>query len=212
MVAEGVINKLSSEVSNVYLSFINSLGDFGIYVNLLILVLLVVIFSVFIWKFYRFIAKKDFLELDLNQYNNANDPFSTYLLAGLFYFLEYLLISPFLIFFWFAVFTLFLIIMTQGHTTLGILVISTVVVSSIRITSYFNEDLSKELAKLLPFTLLAISLINPKFFELGRIFNDLNKIPSFLDNIIWYLLFILVLEIILRFFDFIISLFSLEEE
>ena len=102
--------------------------------------------------------------------------------------------------------------MTQGHTTLGILVISTVVVSSIRITSYFNEDLSKELAKLLPFTLLAISLINPKFFELGRIFNDLNKIPSFLDNIIWYLLFILVLEIILRFFDFIISLFSLEEE
>ena len=79
-------------------------------------------------------------------------------------------------------------------------------------TSYYSYDLSKDLAKLLPFTLLAISMINPNFFDTQRIFTQLNEIPLFLDNLLFYLIFIIGLEILLRFFDFIISLFTSEEE
>jgi hypothetical protein len=77
--------------------------------------------------------------------------------------------------------------------------------------SYYNEDLSKDLAKLLPFTLLAISIINPKFFDINRIFNNLSEITGFFNEIIIYLAFIIILEMILRFFDFIFSLFGLED-
>jgi|SRR3989344_51061 len=212
MAAEGVISNTGNFISDLYKEFILQLGYFGKFVNVFLLVFLVVLYSVFIWKLYRFIAKKDFLGLNLNQYNKSNNAFLTKLFTTLFFLLEYILISPFLIFFWFSAFTIFLIFLTEGHTIASLLLISTVVISAIRMTSYYSYDLSKDLAKLLPFTLLAISMINPNFFDTQRIFTQLNEIPLFLDNILFYLIFIIGLEILLRFFDFIISLFTSEEE
>src|SRR3989344_227379 len=184
MAAEGVISNTGNFISDLYKEFILQLGYFGKFVNVFLLVFLVVLYSVFIWKLYRFIAKKDFLGLNLNQYNKSNNAFLTKLFTTLFFLLEYILISPFLIFFWFSAFTIFLIFLTEGHT----------------------------IASLLLFTLLAISMINPNFFDTQRIFTQLNEIPLFLDNILFYLIFIIGLEILLRFFDFIISLFTSEEE
>ena len=219
MVGEEVINQASSEITQTYLSFIAAWGNFGEFVNIFMLVLLVILYSVFIWKLHKFIARKDFLNLDLNKYNTAGTSFGTHFLSGLFYFLEYLLISPFLIFFWFVAFTIFMIVLIQTpesftifQSVTHVLITSTLIVATIRVTSYYSEKLSQDLAKLLPFNLLAIAIITPGFFELGRIFSALNQIPSFLDNIMAYLLFIFVLEIVLRFFDFIISLFNTEEE
>ena len=96
----------------------------------------------------------------------------------------------------------------------SLLIISVGIIWAIRMTSYipgYGEDLAKELAKLLPFTLLAISILNPKFFVSERIFSHFSELPEFFGEIIIYSLFIIILEMILRFFDFIFSLFELEE-
>ena len=86
-----------------------------------------------------------------------------------------------------------------------------IIVAVVRLSCYYKEDLAKDLAKLLPFTLLAIALLNQNFFDLEKILNNISALPSFFNKIIIYLALIIALEIILRFFDFIFSLFGLEE-
>lgn len=206
------VTSFGQTVVSLYQSFLAILPAWlQTFVNLFLLVLVVTLYGIFIWKFYRFIAQKNLLQLNLNQYNKMQKPFETKLLAGTFYFLEYIVILPFVIFFWFAIFTIFLTFLTEGIGTQALLVISAVIIGAIRMTSYYKEDLSKDLAKLLPFTLLAISMTKAGFFDFQRILGKITEIPGFFDQIIYYLLFIIVLEIILRVFEIIFSLFGIEE-
>lgn len=208
---EEMIANIAADLTKFYQDFIATLPPFvGNFFNFLILVLLVVIYCIFIWKFYKFIARKNIFGLDLNKYNKSEHPLITKLMAGAFHFVEYIIILPFLIFFWFVIFTLFLMFLTELEIQ-TLLIISATIVAAIRMTSYYKEDLSKDVAKLFPFTLLAVSILNPNFFNIERIFTHFIKLPNFFGNIAYYLLFIIIIEIILRAFDFIFSLFGLEE-
>jgi len=209
---EEAVGNITTELTGFYQDFIASLPSFvGNFFNFLILVLLVVVYCIFIWKFYKFIAKKNILGLNLNKYNKSEHPFLTKLFAGSLYFIEYIIILPFLIFFGFVVFSFFLMFLTELEIQ-TLLLVSATIVAAIRMTAYYKENLSKDVAKLLPFTLLAVSILNPNFFNIERIFTHFSKIPNFFGNIAYYLIFIIIIEIILRFFDFIFSLFGLEEE
>lgn len=209
--AEGIGN-IAIELIGLYNDFISALPpSIAEFFNLIVLVLLVVLYSVFIWKFYRFVATKNILGLNLNKYNKSKHPLLTKILAGTLYLVEYIIILPFLIFFWFSIFTIFLIFLTENLDVHSLLIISATIIAAIRMTSYYNEDLSKDVAKLLPFTLLAISILNPNFFSIERIFNHISELPKFFNQIMIYLAFIIILEIILRLFDFIFSLFNIEE-
>lgn len=208
---EEVVAGFGGEILSIYNSFLGTIPEFWqTFFQLFIMVLLVVIYSIFIWKFYRYISAKNFLGLDLRKYNKSQNPFFEKLLKGGLYFVEYIIVLPFLIFFWFFVFTLFLVFLTESLTINQVLIVSAIIIASIRMTSYYKEDLSKDLAKMLPFTLLAIALINPDFFDFTRIINSLNQIPEFLTLVFYYLIFIIILEIILRFFDLILSIFGLQ--
>jgi len=199
-------------INSIYTDFLNSLPNpFGDFFSLLLLVLLIFVYSVFIWKFYRFIAQRNILELNLNQYNRAENAFIEKFLAVIFFFLEYIVVMPFLIFFWFAVFTFFLILLTESIEIKTLLIISATIISAIRMSSYYKEDLAKDLAKLLPFTLLAISITRLGFLNFEKILTHLSQIPNFVNEIAIYLLFIIALESFLRFFRFVFSLFGLEE-
>lgn len=207
-----VMNNFSTGILGIYSSFMSALPEFvqGA-INLFLLVLLIVIYSIIIWHGYRFIARKDPLRLNLNKHNNVEQNFVSKLKQSFFYFIEYLLISPLIIFAGFSVFTVLLTVLTETSNPNSILIASAAVIGAIRMTAYYKEDLSKELAKFLPFTLLAISVLNLGIFNAEKIITHLNQIPSLFNQIIYYLLFIIILETILRFFDFIFSLFGLEE-
>ena len=201
------------EIINAYNGFLSNMpAGTRSFINLFLLVILIVAYSIIFWKFYRFIATKNIFGLNLNKYNKSNHRTVEKLLAGLLYFVEYIIIIPFLIFFWFAILTFFLLLLTVSIDIDIILIISALVISAIRMTSYYKEDLSRELAKLLPFNLLAIAMLTPGFFNLERILENFSLLSGFFDKVIAYLIFMIVLEIVLRFFDFIFSLFGLEEE
>ncbi|MCK4553075.1 hypothetical protein KAT80_02635 [Candidatus Pacearchaeota archaeon] len=212
-----VIKNLGTELFSIYNEFILTLPPpLGQFVNLLILVLMIVLYSIFVWKFYKFISKKNPVGLDLNQYNKFQHSFLSKLTHGTLYFVEYLLILPFMIFIIFTVFTFFLIILAQSQETSQILIISAAIITAIRMTAYYKENLSQEIAKMLPFTLLAITVLNPNNFAdtqyIERIFSHISNISGFFSQIITYLIFIIIIEAILRFFDFIFSLFGVEEQ
>lgn len=195
-----------------YNLFVESLPPiFGNFLSLFILVLLISLYSVFIWKFYRWIATKNILELNLNKFNNMKHPAMTKFIAGCFYLLEYIIILPFLIFFWFAIFTFFLIALTENLSVNALLIISATIIAAIRMVAYYKEDLAKEIAKLLPFTLLAVSIADPNFFDLERIITQVSQVPEYFSPILSYLGFIILLEIILRLFDFLFSIMGIND-
>ncbi|MBI2045706.1 hypothetical protein HYT23_06615 [Candidatus Pacearchaeota archaeon] len=174
-------------------------------INLFLLIILVVVYSIFIWKLYRFVSRKNIIDLNLNQYNTSEHPFFSKLWAGILYVLEYIIIMPLLIFFWLVVFGVFLLLLTDNIEIRNIIVISATMVGAIRVIAFipnYGKELSKDLAKLIPFTLLAIAMITAGFFNFERVLIHLNEIPGFFEEIIIYLLFIVALEILMRFIGF----------
>ena len=94
-------------------------------------------------------------------------------------------------------------------TNLGdILLISMAVVSTVRVTSYYNEELSRDVAKLVPFAILAIFFANIKFIEFERMLMVVQQIPLFWKTAVYYLLFFMVLELLLRILQKVIGAFK----
>ena len=208
-----VIGNFGTDLFNVYQSVISILPLAAQkFVNFLFIVILVVIYCIFVWKFYKSVSRKNVIELDLNQYNKSNDEAFTKSLAVIFYVLEYIIIFPLLIFVWFFAFTIFLIFLTENIPLSTILILSGTVIAAIRLTSYYKKQLSEDVAKLIPFTLLAVSLLNPTFFSIERVFNQFKALPSTFGDMFIYLGFIIALEAVLRTVDFLFSRFGLLDE
>ncbi|HOW37078.1 MAG TPA: hypothetical protein PLK34_02415 [Candidatus Pacearchaeota archaeon] len=178
------------------------------FVKLFLMVCIVFTYAFFIWKFYTSLAKKNIFGLNLHQYTGERDIFFVRVLRGVFYILEYLILLPFVIFFWFAVLSAFLILMTNIALS-EILMISAVIVVVTRMAAYAKKgELAKELAKLIPFMLLTAAILEPTFFDVQRVISQFKVLPEFFSNAVIYFIFIVILEIILRLFDFILSLFG----
>ncbi len=191
----------TSALISAYNGFLSLLSPFfKNFFNLFFLALLVFAYATFVWKLHKFISTKNVLNLKLKQYNTIEHPTLAKIASIGLYVLEYIVIMPFLIFFWFAIFGLALTIFTNLQVN-EILIVSTVIVAAIRITSYSNELIARQVAKLLPLTVLADSLLVPGFFSFERVLNNINQIPNFLSQIVYYLAFITLVEIILRLFD-----------
>jgi len=110
-----------------------------------------------------------------------------------------MIILPVLVFFWFGVFALFLLILSKSQSISQIVLIAAAIVAATRLTSYFSQDLSKDLAKLLPFTMLAVFLLDTKgFFNFSNIMSRFSEIPLIIHEIFAYLVFIIIIEIIMR--------------
>lgn len=186
---------------------------FQSFITLFLIVLLMVIYSVFIWKLDRFIGTKNIFGLNLNQYNRSKHPFFIKFVASLFYLLEYIIILPILILFWFAIFSIFLILVMDLELKV-ILFVSAAVIATVRMAAYiprYGESLAREIAKLLPLNLLAIALLTPGFFDIERILGNFSRLDEFFSLIVNYLFFIIILEVLLRFFELILDLLRLKD-
>ena len=211
---EEIAQTLGTELVDFYNSFIGFFPPvFGSFINFMIFVLLIVIYAIIIWNGYRFISKKDPLNLGLSKYNRATNPLSERILAGFLFFIEYMIIIPFMIVLVLAFFMIFLIILSPNISVSQILLISSIIIAAIRMTSYYKEGLSQEISKILPLMLLATFVINPTFFSESAYFEkiilNLSQIPEIISQAGIYLLFIIILEAVLRFFDFIFSLIGI---
>ncbi|MBT7102391.1 hypothetical protein HN935_02670 [archaeon] len=169
---------------------------------LLFFTAVIVVYAVFVFYFYRFLAKKNLIELNLSKYNQYENPATVKFLATIFYIIEYLVILPVLTFFWFAVLAILILVLSKGLDASTILLISAALVAAVRITSYVSEDLSRDLAKMLPFTLLAIAITTAGFFDISALFLRIKEVPSLFSHVPYYLLFIVAIELIMRIGDF----------
>ncbi len=172
--------------------------EYLLYVTLGVFLIAVVLYSIFVWKFYRFLAKRDILELNLSQYNHSSNALSKKLTAIFFFIIEYIVVLPIVVFFWFFVIAIILLVLAREQPLGVILLISAVIIGAIRITAYYSEDLSKDLAKIFPFTILVIAMTTPGFFSVELLLAKIYQIPSLFAHTFIYLIVIIVIEFLLR--------------
>jgi hypothetical protein len=170
------------------------------YLELFIFVIALSIYAIFVWKFYKTLSKRDLFKINLEKYNLPGIKHKSLGKAGsiIAYILKYGVIFPVYIFLWFVVLSFFLLVMTEEATISHILLVSISVVSATRFISYYKEDLASDMAKLIPFALLAVSLIDPNFFSVETTIARLSEIPVLWSDILQFLVFSIVLEWILR--------------
>jgi hypothetical protein len=156
------------------------------------------IYSIFVWFFYRLLARRDVIGLNLRKYNKDRNGAIKKFFAVLFYIIEFIVIGPVVIFFWFAILSIFFIVLAKELEVGTVMLICAALISAIRVTSYFNENLSKDLAKMVPFTMIAVVLTTPDFWNISEMISRITQIPAFFNEAIYYLFFILVLESFLR--------------
>ena len=156
-------------------------------------------YAIFIFKFYRFIAARDMFGLDLSRNDGVRDAVLWDLIFLVWYVVRYLILFPAFAFFWFSVMTLILIFLSEDRALTQTLLIAMATVSAIRVSAYYNEDLSRDLAKILPFAVLGVFIIDTTFFNIAASLEALREIGAHRGTIAYYLLFLVALEFGLRF-------------
>ena len=136
--------------------------------------------------------------LDLSKYEASRHRWARGFLHLVLYGAKYVILFPAFAFFWFVVLTLILTLLAKGRSFSDILLIALVTVSAIRVTAYYNEDLSRDLAKILPFAVLALFLIDASFFQINESLDVLKQANDHRESIFYYLLFLVAVEFALR--------------
>lgn len=178
---------------------ITLLSDFGreTYPTL-VAILSIAAYSSFVFMFYRVLAKRDLVTLDLSKYaNDFKGKLQKYLRSLLFIF-QYLILIPLLISFWTLVLATILTLLSDGTDHSRNALIATSVVGAVRILSYWTEDLSRDVAKMLPFAVLGVFLVDSTSVQWRQFEDLLNNLPDLAEAFYTSLVLLVILETILR--------------
>lgn len=158
----------------------------------------VAVYGILVFHFYRFLARKDILKLDLSKHNQSRRPLLRKIISVIFYILESLMLFPILIFFWFLVMAGLLFLMNSDRSIESILLAAMGVVAAIRVSSYYNATLATDVAKILPLALLGIMLIDSSLIGLSESTEGIREAAVQWETMIYYLIGVVVLEFALR--------------
>ena len=146
-------------------------------------------FSIFVWYFYRFISKRELIPRfhKAKIENTSKIQFLTYVVLNIISF-------PIIVFVWFALYSSLIFLLSEDLPFNLIMFVSMSLIGVIRITSYFKEELAKDVGKTIPFAMLGMFLTagtlfaDPNFLSPEKITKALiefqNKIPEMIDAIV----------------------------
>ena len=161
-------------------------GNFSAFTAILYLAISIAIYSVIIYHFYRYVARRDCFKSSKRKHSKT---------IG---FLKYFFLFPFVVIIFFLGFSMMLLFLAKDIGPEIVLSTSFAIILAIRICSYYTEDLSKDVAKMLPFALLGVFLVSPSYFEIEDIGNKINQLPELVNVAFVYLIFLIIVEWILR--------------
>ncbi|MFH1224966.1 MAG: hypothetical protein V1676_04145 [Candidatus Diapherotrites archaeon] len=187
-----LVEALNPYLDIIYPNFMSALPA------LALIMLSIAAYATLIYIFYRLVAKRDIFEWNVEKYRIKKGGMFAAIVDLVLGIIKYGIFFPFVVFLWFGGFSVLLSLLAKNINMTHLLLISATLVAAIRLTSYYTEDLSKDLAKLVPFALLGIALAEPTFFSLELFAQRLADMPQFLPQIAAYLTFIILLEWVLR--------------
>ena len=158
----------------------------------------IVIYSAFVFKFYRFLAKKDLIDADFSQYSDGFTGFMKRLIDGLLLIVQNILFAPFLISFWVLILAVILTLLSGGDDLYWNVLVATSVVGSVRVISYFSEDLARDVAKMLPFAVLGVFLVDSGSFNWNAVSILWGQLDEFAISFASSMVLVVLLETALR--------------
>ena len=153
-----------------------------------------VAYGVFVWHFYRLIAKREIVSLTLQKYQTGGRKLTSIIL----YFARYVVVFPLVVTAWFFAYSLFMFFLAPDIDPDFVFLIVISLVVAIRIAAYYKEDLSKDLAKMIPFSLLGIFLVNNTMFTIDQFVGRLDDFIPFVGTIAAFVLYAIGIEAALR--------------
>lgn len=156
-----------------------------------------VIYGIFVYHFYRFISKRDLFNWEKKISNviyTAAGKKASAVPRIIGFIITKLFVFPIVIFIWFTVYSLFMFFLAQKIEQETVFLFSSALIIAVRIAAYYSEDLARDLAKLLPFNLLALFLLNPVFFSIDDIVTRIGQMPHFILQITAFIIVAMVVE------------------
>jgi len=161
-------------------------GNFSAFTAILYLAISIAIYSIIIYHFYRYVARRDCFKPSKRKHSKA---------IG---FMKYFFLFPFVVMIFFLGFSMMLLFLAKDIGPYTVLSTAFAIILAIRICSYYTEDLSRDVAKMLPFALLGVFLVSPSYFEFSDIESKITQLPELINIATIYLLFLIIVEWILR--------------
>ena len=153
-----------------------------------------VAYGIFIWHFYRLIAKREIVSLTLQKYHTGGKRLTSLIV----YIAKYVIVFPLVVTAWFFAYSLFMFFLAPDIDQDFVFLIVISLVVAIRMAAYYKEDLSKDLAKMIPFSLLGIFLVNTTLFTIDQFVDRLDDFIPFIGQIAAFVLFAIGVEAVLR--------------
>ena len=155
--------------------------------------LAIAIFGIILGTFYKNFSRERFFVLEENQ-GESNVDSAVHILA---FIAKYTLAFPLITFVWFMFLSLFLVFLGDQPVA-ETMFVALAVVAAIRMTAYWDEGISEDLAKMLPLGLLAYFISNPAVLSTQIFEEKVYSITQVLPLSLEFLLYIIILEWILR--------------
>ena len=151
--------------------------------SFLLFVIGIAIYSLFVWSFYRFISKRDFLPKRFYP-TSVGDMAKPKLLA--LFSVSYIVIFPAITFVWFIVLAFFVFLISKDMPFEIALFVSMSIIAVVRILSYYREVAASEIAKMIPYAILSLLLTSAAVYADPNFFTEkqLNSIPvKFMESL-----------------------------
>ncbi len=171
------------------------LNEDGSGITFLLFVIGIAIYALFVWYFYRYISKRDIFPKFFYILEKEEKPSKakTAIFAVI-----YIFSFPAIIFLWFTVLAFFVYLIGEEMPMHLAVFVSMAIIAVVRILAYYREDASKEIAKMIPYAILAFFLTSAAVYQDPHFFTekDLGSIPSnFVENIEGIVLAVIVVSI-----------------
>jgi len=132
----------------------------SILIPLILVIAGVTAYSLFVFRFYHLLVRRDLFTLSPEKYNDSAHPLLFKTIHIVVYVSLYLILYPVIVFSWFVVIAALLYVVSSNRPIETIMLTAMGVVGAIRICCYYSEALATDVAKVVPLGLLSFMLIN----------------------------------------------------
>ena len=158
-------------------------------------------YTMTVFYFCRFISKRDVIRFQYAGLRSlvARNTTLRVLLLSWIWSVRYGVLFPLVAYGWFIMLTAMLSILYNSRDPAQLILISMSVITAVRVTAYLDEDLSRDIARILPFALLGLFIASFNDIEIGATVRLLRESVQEWERLIYYWVYVILQELVLRF-------------
>ena len=167
----------------------------------IIFALVLAAYTMTVFYFCRFISRRDVIRFQYAGLRSlvARNTALRVLLFSWIWSVRYGVLFPIVAYGWFIMLTVMLAILYNSREPAQLILISMSVITAVRVTAYLDEDLSRDIARILPFALLGLFIASFSDIEIEATLRLLRESVQEWERLLYYWVYVILQELVLRF-------------